>query len=331
MALPKVFVTRRIHQEALDLIASQTQMVVWPEEEPPSPETLRGSAQEAAGVLTNIMDRVDRAFFEAASGLKVVSQMAVGVDNIDLAEATRRGIPMGFTPGVLAQATADLTFALILAAARRVVETDRWVRAGGWKLAFHPMYWLGADVNGRALGIVGMGQTGMEVAKRAAGFDMTVLYYSRTRKPDAEARFGARYVGFNQLLEESDFVSLHVALTPETHHLIGERELARMKPSAVLINTARGQVVDTAALYVALKEGRIAAAALDVTEPEPIAPDNPLLSLDNVVITPHIGSAGQRSRQEMALLAARNLIAGVKGEPLERCVNPEVYRTDHGV
>ena len=327
MTKPKVFVTRQIHQEALDLIKAQADLEVWPDDAPPSSNTLRDKASCVQGVLTNIMDGVDSAFFEAAPDLAVVSQLAVGTDNIDLAAATERGIPVGHTPGVLAKATADLTFALILAAARRVVESDRWVREGKWDLAFHPMRWLGAEVSEATLGIVGLGQTGMEVARRARGFDMQVLYCSRTGKPDAETEFGMTRVELAELLQRSDFVTLHCPLTPNTHHLIGREQLEMMKPSAILVNAARGPVVDTTALYSALVEGRIAAAALDVTEPEPIAPDNPLLTLDNVVITPHIGSAGNRGRRGMAMLAARNLLAGITGNRLERCANPEVYET----
>ena len=322
---PKVFVTRRIHPDALDAIASETEMEVWPDDYPPPPATLKTKLADAAGVLTNIMDAIDADLLDGASGLKVVSQMAAGTDNIDVAEATRRGIPVGHTPGVLSQSTADHTFALLMATARRVAEGDRWVREGAWRLAFHPMHWLGADVSGATIGIVGMGKIGLEVAKRARGFDMKVLYASRSRKPDLEAMYEMHYSSLTQLLAESDFVTLHVPLTPETHHLIGEGEMSAMKQSAILINMARGPVVDPAALYVALKEGRIAGAGLDVTVPEPISPDDPLLTLDNLVITPHVGSASHGARRAMCMLAARNLLAGVKGEELVACVNPEVY------
>ena len=324
MAKPKVFITRALPQAALDLIAGEADMEVWPEEAPPDPDALREKGRGVAGVLTNIMDRVDRDFFQSCSALKVVSQMAVGVDNIDLAEATRRGIPVGHTPGVLSKATADLTFALLMSVARRVTESSAWVRAGNWKLAFHPLYWLGSEVNEATIGIIGMGQIGMEVAKRARGFDMEVIYCSRSRNPEAEQLYGMTFVEMPELLGRSDYVTLHLPLTTETFDFIGEQELKLMKAGAILVNAARGPIVDTAALYRALKEGHIAGAALDVTEPEPIASDNPLLALDNVVITPHIGSSAFRSRTAMAVLAARNLLAGVKGEPLEKCANPEV-------
>ena len=325
MSKPKVFITRQIHQEAIDLIGAEADIEVWPDESPPAPQFLRSKASGVQAVLTNIMDGIDPAFFEAAPQLSVVSQLAVGTDNIDLKAATDRGIPVGHTPGVLAKATADLTFALILASARRVVESERWVREGQWKLAFHPMYWLGAEVNGSTLGIVGLGQTGIEVARRARGFDMEVLYYSRSSKPEVEAELGVTRVDLPELLRRSDFVSLHCPLTPDTHHLIGRQEMELMKPTATLVNVARGPVVDTTALYTALVEGHLAAAALDVTEPEPIDPNNPLLTLSNVVVTPHIGSAGDRGRLAMAMLAARNLLAGIAGQHLERCANPEVY------
>ncbi len=325
MARPRVFVTRLMNRDALEAIAAETEMVVWPDDSPPSPEELRVALRSVDGVLTNIMDRVDGAAVEKASGLKVVSQLAVGVDNIDVAEMTRRGIPVGNTPGVLSKATADVAFALLMAVARRVVESDRWVRQGNWRLAFHPNYWLGADVSDATLGIVGMGKIGLEMAKRARGFDMRVLYHSRTRKPEDEARFGMEYVDMDRLLQESDFVSLHVPLTSETYHLIGEAELRAMKPTAILVNSARGPVVDGSALHNALKNGWIAGAGLDVTEPEPMAPEDPLLGLDSVVVTPHVGSASHGSRRAMCMLAALNLLAGVKGERLVHCCNPEVY------
>ena len=327
MPKPRVLVTRRMDGEALESIAHETEMELWPEDAPPSPEVLREKVRDVQGVLTNIMDRVDAPLLEAAPGLRVVSHLAVGVDSVDVAELTRRGIPLGYTPGVLSEATADHAFALLLAAARRVAEAYRWVRQGDWKLAFHPMYWLGTDVSGATIGIVGMGKIGQAMAKRARGFDMRVLYHSRTRKLVEEGHLGIQYASLPDLLRSSDFVTLHVPLTPETRHLIGETELAAMKPTAILVNAARGPVVDPDALYDALAEGRIAGAALDVTDPEPIPPDHALLTLDNVVVTPHIGSAAAGSRKAMCTLAARNLLAGLKGERLEHCYNPEVYGT----
>jgi glyoxylate reductase len=325
MPKPRVFVTRQLLPEVLALIAESAEMEVWPDEYPPTPEALQQKLADKDGVLSNIMDRMDGPTMDAAPNLKVISQLAVGLDNVDLAEATRRGILVGNTPGVLARATADLAFALLMCAARRVSESERWVRNGQWKLAFHPQYWLGMDIHGSTLGIVGLGETGLEMAKRGRGFDMKLIYYSRSRKPELEAQYNLEYADLPALLVSADFVSLHTALTPETQHLIGEAELRMMKPTAILINAARGPVVDSKALYTALKEKWIYAAGLDVTDPEPILHTDPLLTLDNVVITPHIGSAGTATRRNTMFLAARNLIAGLKGERLETCANPEVY------
>ena len=325
MIVPRAFVTRQIFPEALELIAQSTKLEVWPNESPPTQAQLAEKLANADGVLTNIMDRVDASLLDRAPRLKVISQLAVGLDNIDVAEASRRRILVGYTPGVLAKATADAGFALLMAAARRISESDRWVRAGNWKLAFHPMHWLGVDVHGATLGIVGLGQIGLEMAKRGLGFDMRVIYYSRTRKPELERQYGLEYADLFALLRSADFVSLHLPLTPETRRYISERELRLMKPTAVLINLARGPVVDSRALYKALKEKWIRAAALDVTDPEPIPQDDPLLTLDNLVVTPHIGSASLASRREMCLVAARNLVGGLKGQRLEHCANPELY------
>ena len=322
---PKVFVTRRITPEALDLIAAAAAMEVWPEEAPPAPAILREKAATVDGLLTNIMDQVDAPLLAAAPNLKALSQVSVGLDNVDVAAATRRGLPVGYTPGVLAKATADLAFALLLAAARRIGESERWVRAGHWTLAFHPLRWLGVDVHGSALGIIGLGQIGLEMAKRGQGFDMRILYHSRTRRRDLETQYGLTWAELPDLLAQADFVSLHLPLTPQTRHYIGAAELALMKPTAVLVNAARGPVVDSAALYAALKGGHIYAAGLDVTEPEPLPADDPLLTLENVVIAPHIGSASTAARGAMCRLAARNLIAGLEGRPMEQCANPEVY------
>ncbi len=323
---PRVFITRQIMQEALDLIDESADMEVWPDENPPAPEVMREKASTVDGILTNIMDRVDGPLLDAAPRLKVISQLAVGLDNVDVAEATRRGIPVGYTPGVLAKATADVAFALLMSAARRISESERWVRDGQWTLAFHPLRWLGVDVHEKTLGIIGMGQIGLEMARRGLGFDMNIIYHSRSRRPDLEAEYGLVYVDLPTLLAESDFVSLHMPLTPETRHYIGEAELRQMKPTAILVNAARGPVVDSRALYTALKEGWIYAAGLDVTDPEPIPAADPLLMLENVVIAPHVGSASLASRGAMCMLAARNLIAGLEGNPLVRCANPEVYK-----
>lgn len=327
MASPRAFVTRQIFPEALDLISQAAQLEVWPEETPPNPEQLVQQSSNAGGVLTTIMDRIDVPFLDRAPNLKVISQLAVGLDNIDLEAASRRGILVGYTPGILAKATADLGFALLMSAARRVGESERWVRAGRWEMSFHPMYWLGVDVHDATLGIIGLGQIGLEMAKRARGFDMKVIYYSRTRKPQMEEQYNLEYADPATLLSTADFLSLHIPLTPDTRHYIGRQELETMKPNSILINMARGPVVDAKALYTALSEQWIRAAALDVTDPEPISPDDPLLTLDNLLITPHIGSASVASRREMCMVAARNLLAGLQGQRLEHCANPEVYAT----
>ncbi|HCP23622.1 MAG: D-glycerate dehydrogenase [SAR202 cluster bacterium] len=326
MHRPRVYVTREIFPDALDLIEKEAELEVWPEDVPPTPEQLREALSGVDGALINVMDRVDAVLLDAAPNLRVISQVAVGLDNVDVALATQRGIPVGYTPGVLAKATADLAFALLLATARRVVESDKWVREGNWEIAHHPMFWLGSEVNGSTLGILGLGGIGLEVAKRALGFDMKVIYHSRTRKPEVEAELGLKYTTTNKVLAQADFLSIHVPLTPETHHLIGEKELKKMKPTSILVNLSRGPVVDTDALYKALTKGWIAGAGLDVFDPEPVPKDHPVLGLDNVVVLPHIGSASNRSRREMCLLAARNLLAGLRGERLEECANPEVYQ-----
>lgn len=325
MFKPRVYVTRQIFPDALDLIEKSAELEIWPDEEPPSPEQLRKAMANVDGAIINVMDRIDAALLDAAPKLRVLSQVAVGLDNIDIPAATKRKILVGYTPGVLAKSTADLAFALLLAVARRVVESDKWVREGNWKISHHPMFWLGSEVNGSTLGIIGLGGIGLETAKRGLGFDMKILYHSRTRKRDMESEYGLKYASFKRVLTESDFLSIHVPLTPQTNRFIGEKQLKMMKSTAILINLARGPVVDTDALYKALTKGWIAGAGLDVFDPEPVPKDHPLLALDNVVVLPHIGSASNRSRREMHLLAARNLVAGLKGERLEQCANPELY------
>jgi lactate dehydrogenase-like 2-hydroxyacid dehydrogenase len=255
----------------------------------------------------------------AGPGLRVISNFAVGVDNVDVAEATRRAIPVGNTPDVLTDTTADLAWALLMAAARRIIEGDRYVREGRWQ-TWEPQLLLGQDVHGATLGIVGYGRIGRAVARRAGGFDMRVLVTSR--RPIAEPD-GAASVDFATLLEQSDFVSIHTPLTTETRGMFDRTAFARMKPSAILVNTARGPIVDTNALAEALASGRLAAAALDVTDPEPIPPSSPLLKLPTCIVVPHIGSASVQTRNRMATMAARNLIAGLNGEPLPHCVNCE--------
>jgi glyoxylate reductase len=293
---------------------------VWPLDMPPSHEDLLERVVEVDGLLSLLTEKIDSQIMDAAPRLRVISNCAVGVDNVDVAAATAHRIPVGNTPEVLTDATADMAFALLLSAARRIVEGVHYVRAGQWK-TWGLRELLGADLAGATLGIIGFGRIGKAVAKRASGFGMRIIYHDPSVPPD----LGAVPVDLDQLLRESDFVSLHVPLTSKTRHMINQVTLSKMKPGAVLVNTARGPIVDLDALYLALKSGHIFAAGLDVTEPEPINGDNPLLKLDNCIIVPHLGSASQWTREQMGILAAENLIAGLKGEQLPHCVNPEVY------
>lgn len=326
MSRPKVFVTREIPERGLSMVQAYCDADVWPGELPPSQGELTQRVQGVRGLLCLLTDRVDGELMDAAgSELRVISNHAVGVDNVDVETATKCGIPVGNTPGILTETTADFAFTLLLATARRVVEADRFVRAGRWK-TWGPKLLLGQDVHGATLGIVGFGRIGQAVAHRAMGFKMRTLFYDPGKENDPRAEtLGAQSVDLDRLLREADFVSLHTPLTDETHHLMDAQALGKMKSTAILINTARGPVVDNAALTDALREGRIAGAALDVTDPEPIPEQSPLLGLDNVVLAPHIASASENTRGMMAQMAAENLIAGLKGERLPNCVNPEVY------
>jgi len=323
---PKVFVARRIPEAGLSIVTGATDATIWPDELPPPRDELLRAVAGCDGVLTLLTDRVDDEFLDAAGPqLKVVSNYAVGFDNVDVPACTARGIPVGNTPGVLTETTADLAFALMMAAARRLPEGDRYVRAGKWK-TWGPMLLLGPDVHGATIGIVGFGRIGQAVARRAAGFGMTILYHDVHRAdPAIEAEHSATFLPLEKLLAQADFVSLHVNLTPETRGLINTEKLGWMKPTAVLVNTSRGPVVDGGALATALREGQIFAAGLDVTDPEPIAIDDPLLSLDNCLVVPHIASASHATRSKMAEMAAANLLAGLRGERLPTPVNPEVY------
>jgi len=321
---PLVYVTRRLPEAPLERLRAEAEVRVWDDDEPIPRADLLREVRRAQGLLTMLTDRVDAEVLEAAPELRVVSNMAVGFDNLDVAELTRRGIPAGNTPGVLTETSADLAFALLLAAARRLVEADGFVRAGKWT-SWQPMLLTGQDVHGATLGIIGLGRIGLEVAKRARGFNMRLLYNAPHRKWETEATLGARYADMYDLLAESDFVTLHVPLNATTRGLIGEKELRTMKPSAVLVNTSRGAVVDQPALYRALKEGVIWAAGLDVFAEEPLPADDPLLTLDNVVVAPHIASASIATRTRMARVAAENLLAVLRGEPAPHTINPEVY------
>lgn len=321
--MPRVFVTRELPGELFAALRDDPdfELDIWPGDFPPPREELLAHARGVDGIVCLITDRIDAEVLDAAGPqLRVVSQMAVGVDNVDVAACTERGIPVGNTPGVLTQTTADIAWALILATARRVVESAEFVKRGDWQ-TWGPLLMAGVDVHDRTLGIVGFGAIGQAVARRAQGFGMRTLYWNRTPRPERAAELGAQLRGLDQLLAESDFVSLNVALTEDTHHLIDAEALAKMQPSAILINTARGPVVDEQALTDALRDGQIAAAGLDVTEVEPIDPASPLLTMDNVIVLPHIGSASLATRAKMADIAVANLRAALAGEPLPHRVN----------
>ena len=318
-----MFVARRIPDEGLTPIIDACEADIWPDELPPPRDELLRRVAGRDGILTLLTDRVDDELLDAAGpGLRVVSNYAVGFDNVDVAACARRGVAVGNTPGVLTETTADLAWALLMAAARRVAEGSRYVRDGRWR-TWGPLLLLGPDVHGATLGIAGFGRIGQAVARRAQGFGMEILYHDVARLPDeVTAPLGATYVPMDELLARSDFVSLHVNLTAETRHLINATTLAGMKPTAVLVNTSRGPVVDSLALAAALRDGVIWAAALDVTDPEPIPADHPLVGLENCLIVPHIASASRATRGKMAAMAAANLLAGVRGEPLPTPVTP---------
>jgi len=324
MAKPKVFVTRIIPNKGLDLVKDFCEVDLWTEDLPPSREELLKRVKGIDGLLCLLTEDIDSEVMDAAgSQLKVISNYAVGFDNIDVGAATERKIPVGNTPDVLTDATADFSFALMMNAGRRILEGDRYVRAGRWK-TWGPMLLLGNEMRGSTLGLVGFGRIGKAMARRAVGFDMNVIYYDpleKRRDPDVKANS----VDLETLLEESDFISLHTPLTSDTHQLIDAEALGRMKPNTVLVNTSRGPVIDMDALYEALRDQKIFAAGLDVTDPEPLPLDHPLLTLDNFIISPHIASASRSARDKMAWLAAKNLIAGLEGNHLPNCVNQRVY------
>ena len=330
MTKPVVYVTRQMFPEALELLRHAGEVRVWEGEEPPPYETLAREAEEAEGLFCLLTDRVDAALLTRATRLRVAAVMAVGYNSVDVAAATARGVYVGNTPGVLTETTADLTMALLLAWARRIPEAQALARAGRWK-TWSPMGMLGTDVHGATIGIVGMGRIGEAVARRARGFGMRVVYHSRTRKPELEQALAVEWAGsLAALLEASDFVSLHVPLTGETQRMIGEVELRKMRRTAALVNTSRGEVVDQAALRRALREGWIAGAALDVTDPEPVAHDDPLLAMENVLLLPHVGSATRATRLRMAMMTAQNIVDVLEGRAPSHCVNPEVLPKARG-
>lgn len=321
---PKVFVTRILPDAGLKLIKQECDAEIWPDPLPPPYALIRQKIGNCDGLVSLLTDKVDAALLDAAPRLRVVSNFAVGFNNIDVPAATQRGVAVGNTPGVLTDATADMAFCLLIAAARRVVEGHQYTLSGKWK-TWEPLGHLGQDLAGRTVGIVGMGRIGYAMAKRChGGWDMKVLYYDVYKSEKAEKDFGARQVDFETLLRESDFISVHTDLNEKTRGMFSTAQFKQMKRTAILINSARGPLVDPKALYEALKAGTIFAAGLDVTDPEPPLIDDPLLKLPNVVIAPHIASATFGTRNAMAEICARNLIAGLKGEKLPAWVNPDV-------
>lgn len=312
---PKAYVTRHLPQAAWNALVEECDVEIWDRETPPPYEEIVEKIAGKEGLLCLLTDRIDAALMDAAPTLKVISQCAVGFDNIDIAAATARGIPVGHTPGVLTDATADFAWTLLMAAARRVGEGIDYVRTGQWT-TWGLTLLMGQEVYGATLGIIGMGRIGQAVARRATGFAMKIRYHDAFRQPQAEETFDAEYRELDDLLREADFITLHVTLTPETRQMINARAFELMKPTAILINTSRGPVVDPDALYDALSSGQIAYAALDVTDPEPLPADHKLLTLPNLIVVPHIASATVTTRTEMAMIAVRNLLAGVEGQPL---------------
>lgn len=317
--MPRVFVSRRLI--GLEDFAEDLEMDVWEGKMPPPPEALRARTQGCDGLLSTLNDRIDAEFMDAVPGLKVISQCAVGVNNIDLAAAKARGLPVGHTPGVLTEATADMAFALLLATARNLLPGNQYIRRGEWK-TWDPTLLLGQAVWGATLGVIGYGRIGRAMVLRGKGFNMRILVHSPHLDSQNAAQDGVESVPLDRLLQESDFVSIHTPLLPTTHHLIGARELALMKPTATLVNTARGEIIDSAALIAALQAGRPGFAGLDVTEPEPLPADHPLMNLPNCLVVPHLGSATQQTRRAMTEIAMANLKAGVRGLPLRHQANP---------
>jgi glyoxylate reductase len=326
MPKPKIYVTRKLPERGLQIIRKHFDMEVWPEYAPPPKKTIIEKAKNVDALATLLSDKIDAEVFNAAPRLKIVSQLAVGYDNIDITEATKRGIYVTNTPEVLTDTTADFAWALLMALARRVIEADKYVRTGQWKVGWHPDMMAGRDIYNATIGVVGAGRIGYAVAKRATGFSMKILFYDVVPRPEIEKDFGAKKVDLDTLLKESDFVSIHVPLMKETQHLINEQKLKLMKKTAYLINNSRGPVVDEKALYKALKEGWIAGAGLDVFEQEPTPADNPLLKLDNVAVAPHISSASIETRSKMGEMVAENLVAFFEGKKPPNLLNADVMK-----
>lgn len=319
---PNVFITRKLSDAIVEKLERECNVKMWDKEDEPVPrEILEREAAEADGLLCMLTETVDSELLDQARNLKVISNMAVGYNNIDLAAATDKGIAVTNTPGVLTETTADLTFALLMAAARRVVEAESFLREGNWK-TWSPMLLTGQDIHGSTLGIIGLGRIGEALARRAKGFNMNIVYHSRSAKPEIEAELGLEYVEMNELLQISDFICVLTPYTPETKNLIDSEQFSLMKNNAILINTARGGIVNEEALYAALENNKIWGAGLDVFAEEPLPQDHPLLELPNVVVTPHIGSASIKTRLMMAELAANNLMKILKEGKTQNIVNP---------
>ena len=324
MPSEKIFITRsHIIPEAIAYLDGIYDIQVWQQNSPPPRELLLKMVQECDAMLTEVTDIIDAELLDTSTTLKVVANRAVGLDNIDIAAATRNGILIGNTPGALHESCADFTFGLMLALARNIAYGERKIRAKEWTV-FDQIPYLGTDVHGATLGIIGMGLIGTAVARRAKAFDMRIIYNSRTRKPEVESELGAEWRDdMDAVLSDADYVSLHMPLTPDTEYMVGKRELELMQPTAFLINTTRGRTVNPRDLYDALAGGVIAGAAIDVTDPEPIPFDDPLLTLDNLLITPHIASASRQTVRRMGQMSADNIIAALNGDTMPGCVNPE--------
>jgi glyoxylate reductase len=322
---PRVFISRMIPEKPLKMIEAEAEVHLWEGDMPPPRPKLLDQLALADGAVVMLTEKIDQAAFDAAPKLKVLSNYAVGYDNIDVEAATARGIPVGNTPGVLTDTTADQAFALLLASARHVVEGVDYVKQDQWK-TWNPIQLLGREVHGATLGIIGLGRIGYAMAKRAQGFGMRILYHGGSNEEYAQ-RTGAIEVELEKLLSESDFISIHTPLNEQTRGMIGQREFSLMKPTAILINTARGAIIQTDALLEALQNEKIFAAALDVTDPEPLPANHPLVLQPNCLIVPHLGSATWQTRERMGILAAENLIAGLKGEKLPHCINLKVYQS----
>jgi len=324
---PKVYITRKIPEPGIRLIGEYCIITLHKKETPPTREEIIKNIAGKDALLCLLTERIDREVLEAGPDLKVISTYSAGFEHIDVAAATEKGIYIGYTPGVLTEATADLAFALILAVSRNIVQADLFVRGKRWMISWSPSLLLGRSVRGSTIGIIGLGRIGRAVAQRARGFDMRVLYADVKRSSSAEEkRLRAEYRPLPDLLRESDFVTIHTPLTKETFHLIDAKRLKLMKPTAILINTSRGQTVDEKALIEALREKRIAGAGLDVFEKEPLGKDNPLLDLPNVTLLPHIGSATHEARGKMSELAARNLLNVLMGKPPLHWLNPDAAK-----